>query len=202
MRDRWRRLAALGAVAGPAAFVTAWAVGGAVTDGYDPVDTAISRLAADGAPTRTLMTAGFVTFAAGVGLSSTAIGRVSRPAGLAAAVTALATAGVAATPLDTGVDGAHGVAAAVGYASLAAVPLLAARSLRRRGTDVLAATGLVAGTVSALCLAGTVVADDVSGLLQRVGLTVTDAWLVAFGLALAAGRVATPEHPPAVSTST
>ena len=51
---------------GPAAFVAAWAVSGATTDGYSPVHDAISDLAAVGAPTRVAMTAGFVVF--GVGL--------------------------------------------------------------------------------------------------------------------------------------
>ena len=46
-----RRLA-LGGMVGPAAFVGAWAVLGARLPGYDPTQDAISRLAADGAPTR------------------------------------------------------------------------------------------------------------------------------------------------------
>jgi hypothetical protein len=52
-----------GAVCGllaPTSFVAAWLVGGLVADDYDPLQDAISRLAAEGAPTRPLMTAGLV----------------------------------------------------------------------------------------------------------------------------------------------
>ena len=43
-----RPWAALGLVAGPAAFITGWVVGGARTPGYSPVNDAISRIAAVG----------------------------------------------------------------------------------------------------------------------------------------------------------
>ena len=61
---RWRSIA--GAVA-PSVFITAWAVLGARTDGYSPVDDPISRLAAVGAPTRIPMTAALVAYAIGLG---------------------------------------------------------------------------------------------------------------------------------------
>ena len=61
-------MAAVGAIAGPVAFVTAWAALGAGAGGYDPARDAISRLAALGAPTRPAMTAGLLALAAGMGL--------------------------------------------------------------------------------------------------------------------------------------
>ena len=56
------RLLGLGGAIGPAAFISAWVIGGATKDGYSPVHDAISRLAAIGSSARPLMTAGFVAF--------------------------------------------------------------------------------------------------------------------------------------------
>ncbi len=106
------------------------------------------------------------------------------------AVNALATWAVAALPLDrsAGVDTAHGVAAAVGYASLAMAPALAAGPLARSGRrlqrgGVRAAAAAIAGS-----LALTVVVDA-NGLAQRVGLGIGDVWLAATGVALAGGHL-------------
>lgn len=194
------RAAALGGLVGPAAFIAAWAVGGATTDRpYDPLDDAISRLAAVGADTRPLMTAGFVAFgvalpAYGLALRAALPGR----AWLAATATGLATLGVAATPLDRSdaVDLAHAVFALTGYATLAATPLLAQGSLRRRGHRLLADAGVVAGAISGAALALTAT-GAATGLFQRLGLTATDAWLIASALALATGHVGAPAaaHP-------
>ncbi len=62
--SRLHQAAALGLVAGPVAFVAAWAIAGAATADYSPVDDAISRLAAVDAPHRGLMTLGFATYGA------------------------------------------------------------------------------------------------------------------------------------------
>ena len=64
---------AWGGIVGPAAFVSAWLVGGAMRRGYMPVDAGISRLAAVGAPTRPLMMAGFVGFGVGVPVYAVAL---------------------------------------------------------------------------------------------------------------------------------
>ena len=61
-KDRARKLGALAGIAAPASFVGAWLVGGAQARDYHPVHDAISQLARVGAPTRPLMTAGFVGF--------------------------------------------------------------------------------------------------------------------------------------------
>lgn len=179
---------AAGLVAGPAAFVAAWVVGGARTPGYSYVHDAISRTAAAGAPQRHLMTAGFVAYAVGVGAGSLALRRaLPGPAWAAAAVSALGTAGVALTPLDTSaaIDRAHGVTATIGYIGLAATPLLAAAPLRAAGRHRAAAASTAAGALIAAALAATTLVDDQAGLAQRVGLTTGDLWLATAGLALA-----------------
>jgi hypothetical protein len=184
-----RRALALGGLVGPAGFLGAWVVGGALTTGYSPVEDAISRLAAVDASTRGLMTAGFVTFGVGVPLYGIALRqRLPGRAWVAAVATGLATLGVAAAPLDhsSTVDLVHGSFASAGYATLAAVPLLAAGPLRRAGRAGWAAVSLTAGVASALCLLATL-AGSHHGLFQRAGLTIGDAWLVASAVALLRG---------------
>ncbi len=178
---------ALGLVVGPVAFVSAWAVGGARTAGYSPVHDAISRIAAVGAPERALMTAGFVVYGAGVLAGAPALRRsVVGRAWPAVVVNGVATWAVAALPLDVSDAGdlAHGVAATVGYVSLAAVPALAAAPLAAAGHRGPARASAVAAVAIAACLAMTVVADA-KGLAQRTGLGIGDAWLIAAGLTLA-----------------
>ena len=185
-----QRATAAAGVVGPAAFIGAWALGGVLLEGYSPVEDAISRLAARGADTAPLMTGGFVVF----GLSMVAFSRFVRDAigtfpALSVAATGLATLGVAATPLDTGVDGLHGVFAFFGYATLAAAPLLAAPALRGRWR----LGSVIAGGLTAASLAATVL-GPANGLFQRTGLTIGDAWLAAVALGMGGWR------PPADST--
>lgn len=192
------RVAALGGVVGPAAFLGAWLAGASLTAAdYSSVDDAISRLAAVGADTRSLMTAGFLAFGVGLPLYAVALRRVvAGPAWITAAVTGLATLAVAATPLDRSVqvDRWHGVFAGIGYVTLAATPLLAARSLRVQGHRALADAGVAAGAVSAVALLLTLT-NLPTGAFQRLGLTVTDLWVVASALAIATGRLAGPASP-------
>ena len=175
------RIALLGGVVGPAAFVGAWAVAGLVAEGYSPVDDAISRLAAVGATTRPLMTAGFLVFGAGMaGFAAGLRSATSGPAWAAALAAGACTAGVAAVPLDGGRDGLHGLLAGAGYVALVAVPALAARSLDR-GRGVAVATAAVAAT----SLAASVAVDGPDGLLQRLGLTLLDAWVATTAVRMA-----------------
>lgn len=184
------RTAALGGVIGPAGFIGAWAVGAAITSApYSSIDDAISRLAAVGSDARWLMTAGFVTFGVSLpvyawALRSTVPGR----AWITATATGLATLAVAATPLDRSdtVDRLHAVFAGIGYLTLAATPLLAARPLLAMGHRRLARTGIAAGVTSALALAATT-SGLPTGLFQRVGLTVSDAWIIATAVAITRG---------------
>jgi hypothetical protein len=184
-------VAALGLVAGPAAFITAWVVGGLVTDGYSPIDQAISRLAAESASHPQILTAGLLTFAGAmavgaVGLRGSTLHRLW-PVALANAAAAVA---VAATPLEHAdrLDALHGVAAASAYVALAAMPLLGAAPLRRSGRRREAAWSTALGLGVAASLVATQV-TEASGLAQRVGLTLGDVWLVSAGIALfRAGR--------------
>ena len=185
-----RKVGGVGLVAGPAAFVGAWALGGARTPGYSFVRDTISRTAAVGTPQRELMTAGFVAYAVGVGLGALALRRVlPGRAWLAVAVSAGGTAGVALTPLDTSaaVDQAHALAATVGYVGLATAPVLAARPLAEAGARGAARVSVLAGVVIGAALAATAVTDQATGLAQRVGLTTGDLWLAAAGVALLTG---------------
>jgi hypothetical protein len=114
---------------------------------------------------------------------------IGRRAAVAAALTGLSTLAVAATPLDrsAAVDMWHGVAAGLGYVTLAATPLLAASPLRAIGEPVLARAGRVAGATSAVALVLTTTGLP-TGLVQRVGLTVTDLWIAAVAVVWARRR--------------
>ena len=186
-------------IAGPVAFVSAWLVGGLRTDGYDPLEQAISQLAREGAPTRALMTAGLVAFGVLIPVWAQALGDDLRSRGVRAAVTTagLATLGVAALPLTREPGGTqdllHAVAASIGYVGMALTPLLAANPLRGAGRPAAAAVSVGVGAVSAVCLVGSVAVPDLSGGFQRAGLTVVDAWhVVAGAVVLARGTLRRP----------
>ncbi|MET0458597.1 MAG: DUF998 domain-containing protein [Ilumatobacteraceae bacterium] len=186
------RLAATGGLAGPLLFAGSWILGSAITPGYSVVDDPISRLAAVGADTRTLMTAGFIGFGLGLPLYAVALRRtVGGPAWMAAAATGLATLAVAALPLDhsTPVDGWHGVAAGFGYVTLAATPLLAVRPLWRRGHRRLARLGGAAAAVSGAALLASTRLP--TGAFQRLGLSTADLWVATSALAVITGRLPT-----------
>ncbi len=172
---RLGRAGLLAGVAGPAAFVGAWVLGGLQRPGYDPVSQAISQLARSGTSTQPLMTTGFVAF--GLLLPAYALAlrdRVGTAPAVAAAVSGLATLAVAASPLSAAgaqpVDVRHAVAAGTGYAAQVLAPLLAARRLPAAPLSY-----AVSGTALAALL-GSVLLPDLTGLLQRTGLTVVDAW--------------------------
>ncbi|MEX2289801.1 MAG: DUF998 domain-containing protein [Mycobacteriales bacterium] len=186
--DISRTVGALCGIAAPVAFVGAWLVGGLQTSGYDPIGQAISQLAREGAPTRTLMTTGLVAF----GLLMPVWARVlahelgSRTVGRTVTVAGLATLAVALLPLSReGValqDSLHAVAAGVGYVAMALTPLVAAGALRRGGHGRAATASQGVGLVSVVALVGTVSLLGFSGGLQRLGLGVVDVWHVAAGV--------------------
>jgi hypothetical membrane protein len=177
-----RRLA-LGGVVGCVGFVVAWAVAGVNTAGYSPVDDAISRLAAQHAPHRALMTAGFVAF--GLGLPAYAVALRKALAGWAwvtACATGIATLGVALAPLDTTAgDWFHNVLAIIGYVTLAAAPLLAIGPFVHRGAPGWARYSAITGALSGGALLATG-AGPLHGLLQRAGLGISDVWVVVTAL--------------------
>jgi len=182
-----RQVLAWGGVVGPVAFATAWATLGASSPGYSASHDAISRLAATGASTQPAMTAGLVAFGVGVSLYAIELRSSLRgPAWTAALATGVATLGVAAFPLGSPTrDAVHGVFAAIGYLTLAALPLLAARSFASDGRKGWARASVTVAAISAACLAATTV-GPLHGLFQRAGLTVGDAWIVATALSLRA----------------
>lgn len=183
-----RTVGALCGVAGPAAFVGAWLVGGLLRDGYDPLEQAISQLAREGTSDRALMTAGLVAFGVLVPVWAVVLGRVLGSGAVRAAVVVagLATLAVAALPLTREPGGEqdllHALSAATGYVAMAATPLLAAAPLGRRGHLIAASVSIAVGLVSAACLVGTVALTSGSGGLQRAGLGVVDVWHVVAAL--------------------
>lgn len=183
-----RALAVAGAT-GPLAFVGAWLTAGSRAAGYSPVTDPISRLAAIGASTRPLMTTGLLVYAAGLaGYSARArpIGDARPALGWwgASAACAVATAAVAATPLDGPWGGTpHALAAGSGYAALALVPLSAAGRLHRAGRRRAATAAVATGSAVAACLVASVAGLPGTGAWQRAGLTLGDTWLVVTAIA-------------------
>lgn len=171
---------AYGGVVGPALFAVAWTVGGAVEPGYSPVDEAISQLAGVGATVRPLMTTGLAGFGIGMLLYAGALRHaVAGPAWKAALGVGIAVFGLIAAPLGVSpmTDDVHGVLATAAYTSLVAIPLLAAQPLAAGGRRALARFSVATSVVGGLCLAATVLGVT-PGLLQRIGLTLVDAWVV------------------------
>jgi hypothetical membrane protein len=173
-----------GGIVGPVAFVAAWIACGRATVGYSPRHDAISELAAIGATTRVAMTVGFVVFGVGLVLYAGPLGRaVGGRADWAAALCGLATLGVAAIPLGWFSDGLHGALAGIGYAALAATPVLASRHLARIGHAAAAWASVAVGAACAGCLVLSAFGAN-HGLFQRLGLTIGDAWVVASAAAI------------------
>lgn len=194
--SRWREWAG---IAGPTAFIAAWSTLGSGWDGYSPVNDPISRLAALGAPTRPAMTAGLVVFAAGVGAYAPVLRSRSPGAARAATITAAATLGIAALPLGgLGGDGPHATAAGLAYAALAATPLLAGRAALARGDRRAAAVSIATGLTVAAALTASIVWPHQTGLAQRLGLTIGDAWIIAS--AVTALRATSPGQRTRVQT--
>lgn len=180
---------ALGGVVGPVAFVGSWALAGATTPGYSPIDRAISDLAAVNASTRVAMTLGFLGFGIGIAAFGLALHEaLDGPAWIAALATGGSAIGVGATPLGgwSG-DGVHAALASIGYAAIVALPLLAATRIGRR--DWARASRMTAVLSGACLLASTV--GPAHGLWQRLGLTLGDAWIAvtAWHLVAASRRV-------------
>ena len=182
------RLLALGGIVGPVAFVGTWVVAGAVTPGYSPIGNAISDLAAVGTPHRAAMTGGFVVFGIGLIAFGLALHKdLDGQAWVWAVATGGATIAVAATPLGgwSG-DGVHAVCAGLGYVTIAALPLFAARALAASGRRPWARVSIAAAGLSAAALAASTL-GPAHGLWQRLGLTVGDAWIATTAVGLAVG---------------
>ena len=189
---------AIGGIAGPVLFVAAWVLAGLLEPGYSPVEGAVSRLAAEGASTRPVMTAGLAGLALGMLLFAAALrASLAGPAWTAAFATGLLTLGVAAVPLGRtpATDDLHAAFAVAAYAALVATPLLAARPLAA-GRPRFARLSLAVAVASGVCLAASALGAG-AGLFQRLGLTLTHAWIVMTAAWLLRDRAAPPAPGPA-----
>lgn len=178
------RLRCAGVIVGPLAFITSWVVSGAITPGYSPIRDHISDLAAVDAPTRPLMSLGFAVFTVAIASAAGPLRRViGTPGSIALGVNAVVSGAIALAPLGASADGdrLHQVVAGAGYLALAALAPVAAPALAKRH-PTLAKASVAVGATSLVFLALSLVAKDQSGLWQRAGITVTDAWLIAIGL--------------------
>lgn len=105
------------------------------------------------------------------------------------------TLGAAAFPLAEvrggATDPVHMACAAVGYVALAVLPLVAATTLRRSGRRG-AAPAYAVGVLASVCLVLTVPLHDVSGGLQRVGLTASLAWVCVTAVRRGGGAASGP----------
>jgi hypothetical membrane protein len=178
------RLRCAGVIVGPLAFITSWAVSGAITPGYSPIRDHISDLAAVDAPTRPLMSLGFAVFTVAIASAAGPLrGVIGTPGAIALGVNAVVSGAIALAPLGVSADGdrLHQVVAGAGYLALAALAPVAAPALGKRH-PTLAKASVGVGVSSLAFLAVSLAAKDQSGFWQRAGITVTDAWLIAIGL--------------------
>lgn len=164
------------AIAGVLSFMAAWIVLGAIRKGYNPLEDAISQLAELGAPRREWMTGGIVAF--GLGAISFAPNLGGR-ASIALATAGVGSFGVAAFPCTAGCPGAgevtdtgHAVAAGIHYIAFVATPFLASRKR----------SAIAASAIAAVALGMHVGGIGPNGLMQRIGLTTLDVWLVGAAL--------------------
>jgi hypothetical membrane protein len=180
-----RRGGALAGIGAPVSFVGGWVLAGSQAPGYSPVRDHISDLAAVGAPTRPLMTAGLLGFGALAPFWAATLGRGLEDRAVRWSVTAAAvgTVGVAALPLGASWgDGPHAVAAGASYLAMAGSPLWGGRALARQHRRAAAVRSYATAAASAALLTASLVAGDHQGALQRAGLGVVDAWFVAMAV--------------------
>jgi hypothetical membrane protein len=156
-------------------FILSWVIAGALRDGYDPTRDAISRLAEQGAANRWIVTSGIVVFGIGAVIFAPLL---KWPAMISLVVAGVASIGVASFPCSQGCPGSgtstdllHAGFATLFYISFTVTPVLQSRSRFSAVVSVVAAV--------ALSLHGLGIAN---GLMQRIGLTTLDAWLIFVGL--------------------
>lgn len=187
------RRIAVAAVAALAWYVTAWAVGGAIEDGYVPSQQAISELfdhAASPLP-RALLVTGLLASAValvafGVLLHRRLPGR-SRAGPAAIVGSGIATGLIVAFPCTAGCPGlgttwtdtGHGILATVGYGLLVLAPLLVGWRVRAWLPRLATWSFLLGGAAAAVFLANRVGLLGLdAGAAQRVFNTTADAWYV------------------------
>ena len=176
-------------IVGPAAFISSWLVAGALRRGYDPIDQAISELAALDTPNRLIVTSGMVIFGLGSQFFASELRRRGQKrVGLAMTLAGLSSLGVAAFPCSEGCPGAgtsftdtgHAVAAGLHYATFTAAPLLLSFDESARGGH--RTFSALAAIVAGLALSAQVLGIGPNGLMQRIGLTTNDVWMIVTAL--------------------
>lgn len=202
-RPRPATVAVLGVV-GVLAYVTAWAVGGVVWQGYDPTTQAISELFAIGAPTVTRLPLSLGLVASGVGLAAFGWamdvglpGRGRLGPGLAV-LSGVMTVAVVGFPCTAGCPGAgssltdtmHVVTAGTGYVALMLAPLAIAWRVRHHLRWLAVAGVVLGGGALVLFLVRTAgLTPAATGLQQRVFNTAADAWYVLAAVAITRPQV-------------
>jgi hypothetical membrane protein len=181
-----RDLLAWTGIVGPSVFVADWATLGARRPGYSPINDAISRLAERGTSSRRQMTSGFIVYGAGlIGYGLALRGQLPGSAWMMAIGSGVATLGVAAFPLGTPLSGAvHAVFASLGYATLAALPIVSSPALVATGRRKLGGLSLLTGATTGTLLLASAVGLPAHGLVQRLGLTLGDTWVVLSAVAM------------------
>lgn len=190
---RWLVPIAVAGAIGVVGYVSAWALAGAWSEGYDPGRQAISELFAIGAPAGPSWLVRIALVATGVLLIPFAyVLHVTFPGDgrtgpVLTAISGVATALIVLVPCTTGCPGigasftdtAHTLAAGIGYGALVLAPVAFGWRLRGhadRFAAVSVALGLVAGVGFVVRAFG--VGSEMTGLLQRVFNTAADAWYV------------------------
>ncbi|QTE30427.1 DUF998 domain-containing protein [Pengzhenrongella sicca] len=189
-----RRWALAAATLAPIGMIGGWTLAAARQESdFDAVRETISALAAQTATLPVIMTAGLALTGVGHVATALALRPAARPGRLLLAAGGVATALVAALPVDAS-PRAHGLAAAVAFGALSVWPVAAARS---GTTGVLGRrTGAVATGVLLALLAWFVVElqglgpDDgaATGLAERAVAAAQSLWPLVVVLALRSAR--------------
>ena len=186
---RWVGVVAVLGVAGVVFYVSAWAIAGMLTPGYDPWRQSISETFAIGAPASRLVEVALVASGVGLVLMAPALDRGLPGRGVLgpafAAVSGVATILVAIHPCTAGCPGfgssrtdtLHVVFAGAGYVTLMLAPIACAWRVRHHDPRF-ARWSLLLGGVAPPAFLVRHVGDLelLPGAQQRVFNTVADAW--------------------------
>ena len=183
------RARAAAGIVGPVAFITSWVIAGALRDGYDPITQAISRLAESGAPNRWIVTAGMVTFGVSALVFASVMRSFTKAGAFFMVVAGISSFGVAAFPCTSGCPGigstffdtAHVVVAGVHYVALTNAPLSIWWE-KRNGPY--ARFCLAMAVATGIALTSQALGIGPNGLMQRIGITLSDTWMVATAVLL------------------
>jgi hypothetical protein len=190
-RDAFVRSSAWAAIIGLMAYIGGWAVAGAVREGYDPREQAISELFEVGAPwsSRGLVVGGLLLSGAALIAFGPALdrglpgrGRLGPVLVVVSGVFTVLVVGAPCSPECPGTgtawnDTAHTITAGVGYVALVLAPLAFAWRLRHAAPRLSAWSWALGGlAVAAFMIRYLGVVPRWPGLQQRLFNTVADLW--------------------------